>query len=77
MTPSYSGSSAPSGATGWSKGDIVTWIVLGVAAAVAYGGYFLARPPSFVRALVKTIFMGAATGALISAGAPFPEARPP
>lgn len=50
------------------------WVLcaLAFAAAVAYGGYFLARPPSFVRALVKTIFMGAATGALISAGAPFP-----
>ncbi len=46
--------------------------VLALAAAVAYGAYFLARPPSLVRALVKTTFMGATVGALVSAGAPFP-----
>lgn len=45
---------------------------LGGAAALAYGSYFLKRPPSFVRALVKTLFMGAAAAALISAHAPFP-----
>jgi len=45
---------------------------LAAAAAAAYGLYFLQRPPSFVRALVKTAFMGAAAGALVSAGAPFP-----
>lgn len=45
---------------------------LGGAAAVAYGLYFLKRPPSFVRALVKTLFMGAMAAALISAHAPFP-----
>lgn len=45
---------------------------LAFAAAVAYGGYFPARPPSVARALVKTTFMGATVGALISAGAPFP-----
>ncbi len=54
------------GPTFWALG------VLAIAAAVAYGAYFLARPPSFVRALVKTTFMGATAGALISAGAPFP-----
>jgi LemA protein len=36
MTPSCSGSSAPSGATGWNEGDVVTWIVLGVVAALAF-----------------------------------------
>src|SRR4029453_4745199 len=36
MTPSCSGSSAPSGATGSSEEDIVTWIVLGVVAVVAF-----------------------------------------
>lgn len=43
-----------------------------LAAAAAYGVYFLARPPSLVRALVKTLFMGAIAAALISASAPFP-----
>ncbi len=47
-------------------------MALAAAAAAAYGLYFLQRPPSFVRALVKTAFMGAAAGALVSAGAPFP-----
>ena len=45
---------------------------VGLAAALAYGLFLLRRPPSFLRALVKTLFMGAAAGALISAGAPFP-----
>lgn len=45
---------------------------LSIAAAVAYGLYFLARPPGFVRALVKTTFMAAAAAALINVGAPFP-----
>jgi uncharacterized membrane protein YhhN len=45
---------------------------LGVAAAVAYGGYFLRRPPSFLRAAVKTAFMAAFAGALILARAPPP-----
>lgn len=44
----------------------------GIAAAIAYGAYFLHRPPSFLRALVKTAFMGFGAAALISAGAPFP-----
>ena len=54
------------GPTFWALG------ALACAAAVAYGAYFLAQPPSFVRALVKTTFMGAMAGALISAGAPVP-----
>lgn len=45
---------------------------LGGVAAVAYGLYFLNRPPSFLRALIKTPFMGATAAALISAHAPFP-----
>ncbi|MCX7359562.1 MAG: lysoplasmalogenase family protein [Alphaproteobacteria bacterium] len=45
---------------------------LGGAAALAYGLHFLKRPPSLVRALIKTLFMGAAAAALISAHAPFP-----
>lgn len=45
---------------------------LGLVAAVAYGVYFLRRPPSFLRALVKTVFMGAFAGALILAQAPSP-----
>jgi uncharacterized membrane protein YhhN len=42
------------------------------AAAVAYGTYFLDRPRTWARALVKTTFMGAMTGAFVVAGAPFP-----
>lgn len=45
---------------------------LALAGAVAYGTYFLHRPHGFVRALVKTLFMGAGAAALINAGAPFP-----
>jgi len=45
---------------------------LGLAAAIAYGTYCLNRPPSFVRALVKTSFLGFVAAALISANAPFP-----
>jgi uncharacterized membrane protein YhhN len=45
---------------------------LGVVAAVAYGTYFLNRPKTLVRALIKTLFMAAFAGALISAEAPFP-----
>ncbi len=50
------------------------WVLVAVAlaAAVAYGGYFLGRPPRVLRALVKTLFMGATATALISAQAPFP-----
>ncbi len=52
----------------------VFWGLMTVAAiaAVAYGAYFLRRPPSFLKASVKTIFMGATAAALISAHAPFP-----
>lgn len=45
---------------------------LGVAAAVAYGLFFLDRPPTFPRAIVKTVFMGAITAAFVVAGAPLP-----
>jgi uncharacterized membrane protein YhhN len=45
---------------------------LGVAAALAYGVYFLRRPPSFLRAAVKTAFMAAFASALIAAQAPPP-----
>jgi uncharacterized membrane protein YhhN len=45
---------------------------LGTAAAIAYGTYFLNRPHTLLRAAVKTLFMAAFAGALISAGAPFP-----
>ena len=47
-------------------------VALGLVAAAAYGLYFLRRPPSFVRAVAKTAFMGAFAGALIVAGAPPP-----
>jgi len=52
----------------------VFWALMALAAgaAAAYGLYFLQRPPSFVRGAVKTVFMGAAAGALVSVGAPFP-----
>ena len=58
---------------GLSIGPIF-WVLatLAGAAAVAYGLYFLRRPPSFVRALVKTLFMGATAAELVSAQAPFP-----
>lgn len=45
---------------------------LGTAAAIAYGSYFLQRPRTLLRALVKTLFMAAFAAALISADAPFP-----
>ncbi|QGZ96697.1 YhhN-like protein [Terricaulis silvestris] len=45
---------------------------LSAVAAVTYGLYFLNRPSSFLRAIVKTIFMGALTAAFVIAGAPFP-----
>ncbi|MBL8546531.1 MAG: hypothetical protein JNL81_08700 [Hyphomonadaceae bacterium] len=45
---------------------------LALTAAVAYGAYFLGRPPSLARAAVKTLFMGATVAALVSAQAPFP-----
>ena len=43
---------------------------LGVAGAAAYGLFLLRRPPSLLRALVKTLFMGAFTAALVFAHAP-------
>lgn len=43
---------------------------LGVAGAAAYGLLLLRRPPSLLRALVKTLFMGAFTAALVFAHAP-------
>jgi uncharacterized membrane protein YhhN len=46
--------------------------VIGLAAAAAYGLYFLNRPPTLVRAVVKTLFMAAFAAALVGAGAPFP-----
>jgi uncharacterized membrane protein YhhN len=45
---------------------------LGTAAAIAYGTHFLNRPHTWVRAIVKTLFMAAFVGALIAANAPFP-----
>jgi len=45
---------------------------LGLAAAIAYGIFYLQRPPSLPRALVKTAFLGFIAAALINAGAPFP-----
>ena len=47
-------------------------MALGAVAAAAYGLYFLRREPTFIRAIVKTTFMTASAGALISIGAPFP-----
>lgn len=51
-----------------------TWalIGLGVAAACAYGACFLHRPPTLLRACVKTLFMAALTAAAAAAGAPLP-----
>lgn len=45
---------------------------LAAAAAAAYGLYYLHRPPTILRAIVKTAFMGTTAGALVNAGAPFP-----
>jgi len=47
-------------------------MALGLAAAAGYGLYYLRRPPSLVRAVVKTSVMTLFAAALISAGAPFP-----
>ena len=53
---------------------IAFWALAAVsaAAALAYGTYFLNRPRTWARALVKTAFMGAMTGAFVVAGAPPP-----
>jgi uncharacterized membrane protein YhhN len=50
------------------------WALAGVSAlaALTYGLFFLNRPPSFLRAVVKTMFMGALTAAFVNADAPFP-----
>jgi uncharacterized membrane protein YhhN len=45
---------------------------LGLAAAVAYGLYFLRRLPTWLRAGVKTLAIGAPAAGFIIAGAPFP-----
>lgn len=45
---------------------------LGLAAAAAYGFYFLRAPPSWLRAGVKTLALGAPAVGFIIAGAPFP-----
>lgn len=47
-------------------------VALGVAAAAAYGLYFLRRPASLVRAGVKTLAIGAPAVGFALAGAPFP-----
>lgn len=45
---------------------------LGAAAAAAYGAYFLQRPPTWLRAGVKTLAIGAPAAGFALAGAPFP-----
>lgn len=45
---------------------------LGLAAAAAYGLYFLRRPAGLLRAGVKTLAVGAPAAGFILAGAPFP-----
>lgn len=47
-------------------------IALGVAAAAAYGLYFLRRPATLLRAGVKTLAIGAPAAGFAIAGAPFP-----
>lgn len=47
-------------------------VALGLAAAAAYGLYFLRRPATLVRAGVKTLAIGAPAAGFIVAGAPFP-----
>lgn len=54
------------GAASWA------WTGVGLAAALAYGTYYLKRPHSWPRAVVKTAFMAAFAGALMIAGAPTP-----
>ena len=54
------------GAASWA------WIGVGLAAALAYGTYYLKRPHTWARAGVKTAFMAAFAGALVAAGAPAP-----
>lgn len=54
--------------------SLAFWALMAVSAvaAVAYGTYFLNRPRTWARALVKTGFMGAMAGAFVAAGAPPP-----
>jgi len=47
-------------------------VALGLAAAAAYGAFFLRRPASLLRAGVKTLALGAPAAGFIVAGAPFP-----
>ncbi len=48
------------------------WTSLGLVAAIAYGAHFMARPETLIRAIVKTVFMGALAAGLIAAGTPAP-----
>jgi uncharacterized membrane protein YhhN len=52
----------------------ISWALAGggVLAAIVYGLFFLDRPPSFLRALLKTAFMALLTAALVMGRAPFP-----
>lgn len=45
---------------------------IGVLAALAYGLFFLNRPPSLLRAAVKAVFMAGLAAAFTAAGAPAP-----
>jgi len=47
-------------------------LALGIAAAAAYGLFFLRRPPNWLRAGVKTLAIGAPAVGFVIAGAPFP-----
>lgn len=53
---------------GVTLGPFAALAALSGAAALAYGLYFLNKPPSFLRAIVKTIFMGALTAAFVISG---------
>lgn len=54
----------------WSFGpEFWALAALSAAAAILYGTVFLARPPSVLRALVKTLSAGAAAAAFATAGA--------
>lgn len=50
------------------------WVLaaISVAAALTFGLFFLDKPPSLLRAAVKTLFMAALTGAFVTAQAPTP-----
>lgn len=53
---------------------LLFWVLtaLGVIAAAAYGAFLLNSPRVWLRALVKTLFMGAFAGALVVADVPAP-----